>query len=272
MFYFECNMINLVYGVHPVRFLFKNNPKKILRIFILYKFKDLRLKELVCHMEKYNVNIQERNRRWMNCKVNGALHQGIIAEIIESTCLKEIDLTYFLTRSDIIPFILVLDGITDPHNLGACLRSADAAGVHVVIVPKNRSARVNSTVRKVSSGSADRVPLMQVTNISRTLKLLQQYNIWVVGAVVQSVNRVIFDVKLVKPIALVMGSESLGIRNLTKKNCNELINIPMLQSDISLNVSVATGICLFEVLRQRLYQKNDIKNISNSNNIIMKGV
>ena len=149
------------------------------------------------------------------------------------------------------PFFLILDGITDPHNLGACLRNADAAGVHAVIVPKDNAARLTAIVRKVAVGAAETVPLVQVTNLSRTMKQLQDLGVWIVGTAGET-ETCFYDVKLEGPLALVMGAEDKGMRRLTRENCDNIVKLPMAGSVSSLNVSVATGICLFEMVRQKL--------------------
>lgn len=247
-------MIELVYGIHSVQSILDTCPKKILKVYVVYRPWDFRLQSLLNQIKKYNIFIKECDRQFLTNTVKGAVHQGIIARILPKYCLKEDDLFNFLTIYNKTALLLILDGITDPHNLGACLRSADAVGVHMVIAPRNRSANINATVRKVSSGAAERIPFVQVTNLSRTLKFLKQYHIKVVGTVIQS-NCIIFKAKLTGALALVIGSEKSGLRQLTKKNCDELIKIPMIRSNTSLNVSVATGICLFEILRQRQYLK-----------------
>lgn len=241
----------LVYGIHAVQAIVKRNPQNIINIYIIGTPWRRRLKYLVTQVIKCNINIKECERSYLDDKVKGAAHQGVVAEIVYKDYIQEKDLPNFL-RAHITEslLLLVLDGVTDPHNLGACLRTADAAGVHLVIVPRNRSVNINDTVRKVASGSADRVPFVQVINLSRVLRLLRQYDIWIIGTVLQS-ERIIFDTKLVSSLAFVMGSEGTGIRRLTRENCDELINIPVLGPDASLNISVATGICLFEALRQR---------------------
>jgi 23S rRNA (guanosine2251-2'-O)-methyltransferase len=145
----------------------------------------------------------------------------------------------------------VLDGVTDPHNLGACLRSADAAGVHALVVPKDKSANLTPTARKVACGAAETVPLIQVTNLARTLRNLQEEGVWVIGTAGEA-EQLLYDVRLVGPMALVMGAEGKGMRRLTREVCDELIKLPMAGSVSSLNVSVATGVCLYEVVRQRI--------------------
>lgn len=246
-------MRELVYGIHAVQAILDNDPQRILNVYLIKAPLMRRLKFLFVQIIRYKINIKECKRSYLDAKVKGALHQGIIAEIFCKDNIQEKDLPNFLTTHiKTIPLLLVLDGIVDPHNLGACLRTADAAGVHLVIATRNRSAYINDTVRKIASGSAERVPFVQVVNISRVLRLLQLHNIWIIGTVVQS-KQVIFESKLVGPLAFVMGSENHGLRRLTKKNCDELVSIPIFSAVASLNVSVATGICLFEVLRQRKF-------------------
>ena len=148
------------------------------------------------------------------------------------------------------PFLLVLDGVTDPHNLGACLRVADAAGVHAVIAPKDKAVGINATVAKVASGAAEHVPYIMVTNLARTLREIKEYDIWVVGTDDQAAKS-LYQSQVAGPIAWVMGAEGEGMRRLTREHCDELVNIPMAGSVSSLNVSVASGVCLFETVRQR---------------------
>jgi 23S rRNA (guanosine2251-2'-O)-methyltransferase len=149
------------------------------------------------------------------------------------------------------PLLLILDGVTDPHNLGACLRTADAAGVDAVIAPKDNSAPLNATVRKVACGAAEVVPYIQVTNLARTMKDIQGRGIWITGTAGEA-EQSVYQANLTGPVALVMGAEGKGMRRLTRENCDYLINLPMAGSVSSLNVSVATGVCLFEAVRQRV--------------------
>jgi 23S rRNA (guanosine2251-2'-O)-methyltransferase len=179
-------------------------------------------------------------------------HQGVVAVIerIGTTALlSERDLPSFL-GAIACPLVLVLDGVTDPHNLGACLRSADAAGVHAVVVPKDNSAELNATARKVASGAADVVPLVSVTNLARTLKALKDAGLWVIGTTGDA-DVLVYEQDLALPAAIVMGAEGAGMRRLTTEACDFLVKLPMLGAVSSLNVSVATGIILFEAVRQR---------------------
>ncbi|BEM35924.1 23S rRNA (guanosine(2251)-2'-O)-methyltransferase RlmB [Serratia sp. Lou2A] len=242
-------MSEIIYGIHAVKALLERDPQRFLEVFILKGREDRRLQPLIAELEATGIVIQVANRQWLDDKVEGAVHQGIIARVREGRQYQENDLPSLL-ESVATPFLLVLDGVTDPHNLGACLRSADAAGVHAVIVPRDRSAQLNATAKKVACGAAENVPLIRVTNLARTLRLLQEMNVWVVGTAGEA-DHTLYQSKMTGPMALVMGAEGEGMRRLTREHCDELISIPMAGTVSSLNVSVATGICLFEAVRQR---------------------
>ncbi|RLM19057.1 23S rRNA (guanosine(2251)-2'-O)-methyltransferase RlmB [Brenneria alni] len=242
-------MSEIIYGIHAVKALLEQDPQRFLEVFILKGRDDRRVQPLVAELEASGIVVQVANRQWLDSKVEGAVHQGIVARVKEGRQYQENDLPALLDNLD-KPFLLVLDGVTDPHNLGACLRSADAAGVHAVIVPRDRSAQLNATAKKVACGAAENIPLIRVTNLSRTLRVLQQHNIWIVGTAGEA-DHTLYQSKLTGPLALVMGAEGEGMRRLTREHCDELISIPMAGSVSSLNVSVATGVCLFEAVRQR---------------------
>ncbi len=242
-------MSEIIYGIHAVKALLERDPQRFLEVFILKGRDDRRLQPLIAELEATGIVIQVANRQWLDEKVEGAVHQGIVARVREGRQYQENDLPALLD-STATPFLLVLDGVTDPHNLGACLRSADAAGVHAVIVPRDRSAQLNATAKKVACGAAESVPLIRVTNLARTLRLLKEMNVWVVGTAGEA-DHTLYQSKMTGPMALVMGAEGEGMRRLTREHCDELISIPMAGSVSSLNVSVATGICLFEAVRQR---------------------
>ena len=233
-------MSEIIYGIHAVKALLDNDPQRFLEVFILKGRDDRRLQPLIAELEATGIVIQVANRQWLDEKVEGAVHQGIIARVREGRQYQENDLPALLESVD-TPFLLVLDGVTDPHNLGACLRSADAAGVHAVIVPRDRSAQLNATAKKVACGAAENVPLIRVTNLARTLRLLQEMNVWIVGTAGEA-DHTLFQSKMTGPMALVMGAEGEGMRRLTREHCDELISIPMAGSVSSLNVSVATGV------------------------------
>lgn len=242
-------MSEIIYGIHAVKALLDSDPQRFLEVFILKGRDDRRLHPLIAELESVGITVQVANRQWLDGKVEGAVHQGIVARVKEGRQYQENDLPALLDGLD-QPFLLVLDGVTDPHNLGACLRSADAAGVHAVIVPRDRSAQLNATAKKVACGAAENVPLIRVTNLARTMRLLQEHQVWIVGTAGEA-DHTLYQSKLNGPLALVMGAEGEGMRRLTREHCDELISIPMAGSVSSLNVSVATGICLFEAVRQR---------------------
>ncbi len=243
-------MSETIYGIHAVQALLERAPERFQQVFILKGREDKRLMPLIHALEAQGVAIQVASRQWLDEKADGAVHQGIIALVKPGRQYQENDLPDLVAAQE-CPFLLILDGVTDPHNLGACLRSADAAGVHAVIVPRDRSAQLNATAKKVACGAAETVPLIRVTNLARTMRLLQEeHNVWLVGTAGEA-DHTLFQSKLNGPLALVMGAEGEGMRRLTREHCDELISIPMAGSVSSLNVSVATGICLFEAVRQR---------------------
>ncbi|AMO83677.1 MAG: 23S rRNA (guanosine(2251)-2'-O)-methyltransferase RlmB [Enterobacterales bacterium] len=243
-------MSEMIYGIHAVQALLERDPQRFLEVFVMKGREDRRLMPLIAELEQMGIVIQVANRQWLDEKVEGAVHQGIIARVREGRQYQENDLPALLENLEQPPFLLILDGVTDPHNLGACLRSADAAGVHAVIVPRDRSAQLNATAKKVACGAAETVPLIRVTNLARTMRFLQEQNVWIVGTAGEADHN-LYQSKMTGPMALVMGAEGDGMRRLTREHCDELISIPMAGSVSSLNVSVATGICLFEAVRQR---------------------
>ncbi|MBT9431295.1 23S rRNA (guanosine(2251)-2'-O)-methyltransferase RlmB [Candidatus Sodalis endolongispinus] len=242
-------MSEIIYGIHAVQALLERDPQRFLDVYLLKGRGDRRLQPLVQQLEKAGIVIQMVSRQWLDEKSDGAVHQGIVARVQAGRQYQENDLPALLTKQA-APLLLVLDGVTDPHNLGACLRCADAAGVHAVIVPRDRAAPLNATAKKVASGAAETEPLIRVTNLARTLRLLQQHNVWIVGAAGEA-DQHLYQSKLTGPLALVMGAEGEGMRRLTREHCDELISIPMAGTVSSLNVSVAAGVCLFEAVRQR---------------------
>ena len=242
-------MSEIVFGMHAVQALLERDPLRFQEVFIQKGRDDRRLQTLVKALEAQGIMIQVASRQVLDSKSDGAVHQGIIASVKPGRQYQEGDLPDLLENID-SPFFLILDGVTDPHNLGACLRSADAAGVHAVIVPKDRSAALNATAKKVACGAAESVPLIRVTNLARTMRQLKDSNVWIVGTAGEATHD-LYQSKMTGPMALVMGAEGEGMRRLTREHCDELISIPMAGSVSSLNVSVATGICLFEAVRQR---------------------
>ncbi len=239
----------LIYGIHAVSALLERQPERFLEAWVLKGRDDERLLPLLNQLQQCGVSIQLVTRKTLDDKAEGAIHQGIIARIREGKKYDEQDLWALLEGIE-QPFLLILDGVTDPHNLGACLRNADAAGVHALIVPRDKSVSLNGTARKVACGAAETVPFIQVTNLARTLRELQERGVWVVGTAGEA-DHDLYQSKLTGPLALVMGAEGSGMRRLTRENCDELISMPTAGGVSSLNVSVATGVCLFEAVRQR---------------------
>jgi len=243
---------NLVFGIHAVQSLLRNNPEKITRLMILNGRHDRRLEKVL--KDSHGIEREYYKRAKLDELVNGANHQGIVAQCLVSVAKllnwDEDKLLEAIEAQQKPALVLVLDGVTDPHNLGACLRSADAAGVMAVISPKDNAAAITPAVSKVACGAAETVPFIQVTNLVRTLKKLQQQGLWIIGTAGEATQS-IHQAKLTGPIALVMGSEGKGMRRLTQETCDELIKIPMAGQVSSLNVSVATGVTLFEIVRQQ---------------------
>jgi 23S rRNA (guanosine2251-2'-O)-methyltransferase len=240
----------LIYGLHTMTSVIEREPERLIELFVLKGREDERLLYIINEARRYDISVQFCQRKTLDDKCDGEQHQGIVATAKPAKVLNEHDLDIIL-KHESSPLLLVLDGVTDPHNLGACLRTADAAGVHAVIVPKDKSASLSPIVRKVACGAAEVIPLIQVTNLSRTLKAMQDEGVWIIGTAGEA-EQSLYECKLTGPTALVMGAEGKGMRRLTRENCDELIKLPMSGSVSSLNVSVATGVCLYEIVRQRL--------------------
>ncbi|OBT16381.1 23S rRNA (guanosine(2251)-2'-O)-methyltransferase RlmB [Vibrio sp. UCD-FRSSP16_10] len=238
-----------IYGIHAIKAVLENDPARFIEVFVLKGRQDDRLLPLINQLQAYGVSIQQMGRKALDDKSKGANHQGIIGRVKAAKVLNENDLDIILASNE-NPLLLILDGVTDPHNLGACLRNADAAGVAAVIVPKDKSAPLTATVSKVACGAAETVPLVRVTNLARTMRHLQEQNVWIVGTAGEATHDV-YQSKLTGSLAIVMGAEGDGMRRLTRETCDDLIKIPMAGSVSSLNVSVASGVCLFEAVRQR---------------------
>ena len=241
-----------IYGIHAVKAVLEREPERFIEAFVLKGRQDDRLMPILNDLQVCGVSIQLMTRKTLDDKAKGANHQGIMARVKPAKLLNEHDLDNIIAQHT-APLLLVLDGVTDPHNLGTCLRNADAAGVAAVIVPKDKSANINATVSKVACGAAETVPLVRVTNLARTMRTLQDQGIWFVGTAGEAKHD-IYQAKLTGPLAIVMGAEGDGMRRLTRETCDDLIKIPMAGSVSSLNVSVASGVCLFEAVRQRLAQ------------------
>lgn len=239
-----------VFGLHAVEALLKHHVDNIEQLLVQQGRHDARIEPLIQRAHKHHINVQEVTKADLDARTGG-VHQGIAARCRNLKLERsEGFLDQLLPQLDHPPFLLVLDGVTDPHNLGACLRTAEAAGVDAVIVPKDKSALITPTVRKVACGAAEVVPFIAVTNLARTLKDLQDRRIWVYGAAGEA-EQSIYQTDLKGPIALVLGSEGTGMRRLTREHCDGIFSIPMAGEVSSLNVSVSAGVCLFEAVRQR---------------------
>lgn len=248
-----------IYGIHAVDSLLRQNPKSVQRLWAQEGRDDKRIGTLLELAQNQGVPVARESRRALDEMVSGR-HQGVVAETYEAqvhgdasqpNLWQEADLLRAVDEKDGPVLILVLDGVTDPHNLGACLRSADAAGVDAVVVPRDKSADLTPVSRKVACGAAEVVPFVRVTNLARTLQALKERGVWLFGTAGEA-QTTLYDNDLTLSMALVMGAEGSGLRRLTREQCDYLVRLPMAGSVSSLNVSVATGICLFEAVRQRL--------------------
>jgi 23S rRNA (guanosine2251-2'-O)-methyltransferase len=239
----------IVFGLHAVRTLLQQHPERVSLVIVQKSRDDARLSEITRLAQAANVKVSTRDVQELDRLASGERHQGVCVQMRSAGVLGEGALDDLLEKVK-APLLLVLDGVQDPHNLGACLRTADAAGVAAVIVPRDRAAGLSPVVRKVASGAAETVPLIQVVNLARTLRWLKEREIWIVGTDDEA-PKSLFETSLTGPLALVLGAEGQGLRRLTKENCDALISIPMKGVVESLNVSVATGVVLYEALRQR---------------------
>ena len=239
-----------VYGLHAVQAMLERAPKRVRQLKVQRGRLDARMQALLELAESEALDIERVMPDELDRLADGGVHQGVVAAVTASQLWSEEMLGHLLDKKEGVPLLLVLDGVTDPHNLGACLRSADAAGAQAVIIPRDRSASLSPTVRKVACGAAETVPLVAVTNLSRTLKQLQQRGLWVVGTAGEA-EQLLYDIDLKVPSVIVMGAEGTGMRRLTREHCDYLAKLPMVGTVSSLNVSVTAGICLFEAVRQR---------------------
>jgi 23S rRNA (guanosine2251-2'-O)-methyltransferase len=243
-------MKNFIHGIHAIEAALTKSRSNIQEIFMQQGRHDKRAQKILQLAKKHKVSVSFVSSAELQNLVKDARHQGIVAQIQVVEKTSENDLDELLAELAEPAFLLILDGVQDPHNLGACLRSAEAAGVHAVIAPKDRAVGLTSTVCKVASGATETVPFIQETNLARTMRKLKDQGIWLMGADERG-EESLFNVDLSGSIAVVMGAEGKGLRRLTKEHCDQLLHIPMAGSVASLNVSVATGIFLFEVVRQR---------------------
>lgn len=241
----------VIYGLHAVQAYLDRHPEGVLEVFLLKSRDDERLNALIKALRPLGLNLQWRERAQLDELAGDSHHQGVVARVREQAPGDEHALLDFLDRLDVPPFLLLLDNVTDPHNLGACLRTADAAGVQAVITPRDKSASITPVVRKVAVGAAETLPFFQVTNLARTMEALRERGIWLIGTALESGAKSLYEVDLKGALGIVMGAEGSGLRRLTREHCDVLAYIPMAGNVESLNVSVAAGVTLFEVLRQR---------------------
>jgi 23S rRNA (guanosine2251-2'-O)-methyltransferase len=238
----------IIFGFHSVLARLRADAKSVLEVFLDESRKDARAKDFAAQVERAGVRLMRVPAPRLEGMAGGGRHQGVVARVAANT--QKQTLEELLESLQVPPLLLVLDGITDPHNLGACLRVANAAGAHAVIAPKDHAAGVNATVSKVASGAAEITPYFMVTNLARTLADLKDRNIWIVGTE-ERAEKTLFEADLPKSIAWVLGAEGAGMRRLTRESCDLLVRIPMQGQVESLNASVAAGICLFESVRRR---------------------
>jgi 23S rRNA (guanosine2251-2'-O)-methyltransferase len=251
---------DLIYGIHAIWGLLKAHPEDIQEIFFLEARADKRLQALLKEAREQGIVARAVSKKDFEHWLPSVSHQGIAARLgkeenasslLGKASLSEEDLLELLQKAKKWPLLLILDCIQDPHNLGACLRTADAVGIDAVILPKDRSATLTPVVRKVASGAAETVPLVQVTNLARTLAQLKELGVWIIGASMAAQHS-LYQIDFKCPAAIVLGAEGTGLRRLTEENCDLLMNIPMVGSVESLNVSVAAAVCLYEAFRQRI--------------------
>ena len=239
----------ILFGFHAVTVRLKTAPKSVLEIHFDTSRRDQRMRQFVDRAKESGIRLVDSDDERLHKMCGTHRHQGVVARVEAVPLSHSLDDTLDAVEGP--PLLLVLDGITDPHNLGACLRVADGAGAHAVIAPKDHAVGVNATVAKVASGAAETVPYFMVTNLARTLKELKERDIRIIGTSGDA-EQSLYDLDLSGPVALVLGAEGSGMRQLTAKTCDELVRLPMLGAVESLNVSVASGICLYEAVRQRM--------------------
>lgn len=243
--------LKVLFGFHAVGVRLKTAPASVVEVYADPARRDARMKQFLQRATEAGVRVIEADAPRLARLCGSAGHQGVVARVQALEGMRTLDeLLDDLQAQHVPALLLVLDGVTDPHNLGACLRVADGAGAHAVIAPKDHAAGINATVAKVASGAAETVPYFMVTNLARTLGSLKERGIWITGTCGDA-DKTLYDVDLGVPTALVLGAEGPGMRQLTRKTCDQLVRIPMRGAVESLNVSVASGVCLYEALRQR---------------------
>lgn len=241
---------HIIYGLHTLHAVLERTPERVLSVYILEGKVDTRVSQLLLEVERHGIALQRVSEKQFVRQVGGVNHQGAMAEVRPPRVGNERDLLQDLTEVS-SPLLLFLDGVQDPHNLGACLRSADAAGAHGVVVPRDRACGLNATVSKVAVGAAEILPFYQVTNLARCLRDMQSIGMFCVGLAGEA-EGTLYDCDLRGPLALVLGAEGSGLRRLTRETCDVLAKLPMQGGVESLNVSVTAGIALYEAVRQRM--------------------
>lgn len=243
-------MSTVVFGLHAVRVLLQRHPGRVRQVWLQPGRDDARAAEVRQLAAGQGIRVGSRPAAELDRLSEGGVHQGVVAEVAAAVPANEDDLDDIVRAAGQDLMLLVLDGVQDPHNLGACLRTADAAGVQAVVAPRDRAAGLTPVARKVAAGAAESVPFVQVTNLSRTLGRLKAAGVWIVGTEGEA-GRELHQADLKGPLAVVMGAEGAGMRRLTRESCDFTVRLPMRGVVESLNVSVATGIVLYEALRQR---------------------
>ena len=239
-----------IYGLHTLQAVLDRSPERVLSVSLAKGKHDERTALILREIERHGIALQRVDDKQLSKQLGDVNHQGVMAHVRPPQIGNDQDLLTDLAMLESSPLLLVLDGVQDPHNLGACMRSADAAGAHGVVVPRDRACGLNATVSKVASGAAELLPFYQVTNLARTLRELQEIPLYCVGLAGEA-RASLYDCDLRGPLALVLGAEGSGLRRLTRETCDVLGKLPMLGSVESLNVSVTAGIALFEAVRQR---------------------
>jgi 23S rRNA (guanosine2251-2'-O)-methyltransferase len=238
----------ILFGFHAVGVRLKTAPKSVLELHVDVTRRDQRMRQFLQKAAEAGTKVSEADDERLQKMCGSSRHQGVVARVDALALSHSIDDTLDAVEGPLL--LLVLDGVTDPHNLGACLRVADGAGVHAVVAPKDHAVGLNATVAKVASGAADTVPYFMVTNLARTLGELKERDIRIVGTS-DDAEQTLYDLDLTGPVAFVLGAEDSGMRQLTRRHCDVLVRLPMRGAVESLNVSVASGICLYEAVRQR---------------------
>ena len=238
----------ILFGFHAITVRMKTAPKSVIELHVEANRRDARMRSFVDRARESDIKIVETDGERLDKLAGTTRHQGVVARVEVVAMPHSLDEVVESIEGP--PLLLILDGVTDPHNLGACLRVADGAGAHAVVAPKDHAVGLNATVAKVASGAAETVPYIMVTNLARTLNELKDFDIRIIGTS-DDAEQDLYDLDLTGPVAFVLGSEGDGMRQLTRKTCDQLVRIPMAGAVESLNVSVAAGVCLFEALRQR---------------------